>query len=193
MLPLLIAGGAATLGGNLLNASGQSQGASAVAKARKRQLLEQEQIQRQADQLTQNAIGESNPVLEMQGADDVENAPIQQEIAAHAAAQPATAGLQGEAAQSALAAQAPAVAGDAVQRAAIRSRLASMGAPQRNMSNRLSQLGQRYGDLEQTAGMRGALYDEELANAGNKGIGNRRVGGLLSSLGTGAMGASGFK
>lgn len=192
MLPLLLAGGAATVGGNLLGAYGQSQGASAVAKARKRQLLEQDQLQQQSDQLTQQAIGQSNPVLEMQGYEDAANAPIQQEIASHAAAQPATAGLQGEAAQSALAAQAPAVAGDAVKRAAIRSRLASMGAPQRNMSNRLSQIGQQQGDLEQTAGMRGSLYDEELANAANKGIGYRRVGGLLSSFGSGAMGASGM-
>lgn len=192
MIPLMAAGAGANLGGQLMAGYGQSIGAQAAGRARLRQLAEQQELQRQADLLTGNAIHATNPAEEMAAASDIDNASAQAEIARHSAVHPASADLQGGAAQAAMAAQQGAVSNDASARTAVRSRLRSLNAPQQNAQNRLVELGSQTGNLEDQARRKASLYDYELANAANEGIAFRQGGGLLASLGKGAMGASGF-
>jgi len=189
MLPLLLAGMAGQVGGSILSGMGQEEGAKAAAKARQRQILEQEAIQAENNRNLQNELGTYNPSMAMDAARDNANAPAQMAIAKIAATNPGTADTTG-AASAAMAAQNPSNA--AAQRAAMKAQMDSGEGAQQNLSNRLSRLGSSQDQLEDRAGRLASLYDTEINTRASKGVGLRGMGNLLSSMGQGAMGVSGL-
>lgn len=188
MIPL-IAGAAANVGGNLLNAYGQSIGGKAAMRERLRQMEEQDAIQAEADVNAQNELTSYNPVLAQRASEDAINSPGQQAIAQVAAQRPHNSEAGGAADAQMVASD---VGAGASQRAAMAAQATAPEVAGQNLNNRLARFSDMNSTLENKAGRLAKLYNMKVHNAGNKGATLRAAGGLISSAGQMGMGADGM-
>jgi hypothetical protein len=186
MSPLLPIGAGINLGGNLLNAYGQTIGGRAAEEERRRQMAEMDAIQAQSDINAQNELLSSNPILAEQAAADSLNTPAQAAIQQVAASRPVDTSAAG--AQMA----ASDVGAGASQRAALAAQAAAPQIADQEMNNRLGRFADQKSTLESKAGRLAKLYDMRTKVAGNAGSEYRGVGKLASSIGSAGMGASGI-
>jgi len=189
MSSLFPAGAAANVGGNLLNAYGQTQGGAAASGERRRQLMEQDAIQEEANRNAQNELATYNPVLQQRAAQDALNAPGQAAIAQTAAAQPKGGDIGNAGAAQMAGAD---VSAGASQRAALVAQATAPQEAEQGINNRLSRFSDTNSTLENKAGRLAKLYDMRVNTSANAGGEYRAAGKMLSSAGSMGMGASGM-
>jgi len=190
MSSLFPAGAAINIGGNLLNAYGQTQGGKSASAERRRQIAELDAIQENADANAQNELASYNPVMEQQAAEDSLNAPGQATIAQVAALHPATSDIGGAGAAQMAASDASA---GASKRAALIAQATAPQVAQQGLNNRLARFSDTNSTLENKAGRLAKLYDMRTKVAGNKGSTNRAVGKFASDVGSLGMGADALR
>ena len=168
MLPLMFAGMGSQVVGMGLNAYGQAIGADAIADARSRQLAEQEALQQQANESMSRAIAQQHvvPVGNVLGE---KNALLYAKMATPTASAPMASALNYRQQQIV-------GANDSANQLANKRAVAVQANEQ--------------ADLQDKARRLAALYQMELHNAGNAGIGFREAGNILQQLGTTAQGVS---
>lgn len=171
---LMGAGAGLGLGGSILGAMGQAQGAGAMAHARQRQLAEQLKLRNQGLDNAQEFVNRQSPASSLAAAYSIPNAAAQAELAKMGAG--VTGG--GNAGQGA-------ALNAAMQQADLQSKLNAPQVAQQAGQMRLSDLANKQDTLEDLARRKAELYEAELANAGTRGMGLRTLGSMTSLGGSG--------